>query len=254
MAAEGGTVLAPRCRHRAGDRQRRHRLRHSRSVRQRPHRDHRLPRLRRRLVGPVAVRCHRRSRCAVPGSATARAAADVRPPPDRPRLRRRQGGFDRHDPVRLLVPAAGRPVPRQHAHQRRRARLLHRPPLRAGPGADLGAPPGRLLRRRRMRALVAHRSTHRRRLGDHRPLPHHVDRLRGHRRRLVDSDGRFLRRPGEPVRAAALPARLGLLRSEREGAAADRVEGGGALAVACYLAVVLTGLVVLWRRYRWVER
>ncbi len=32
------------------------------------------------------------------------------------------------------------------------------------------------------------------------------------------------------------------------------VEGGGALAVACYLAVVLTGLVVLWRRYRWVER
>ena len=34
-------------------------------------------------------------------------------------------GRDRHDPVRVLLPAPGRAVRRQHARERRRARLLH---------------------------------------------------------------------------------------------------------------------------------
>ena len=51
------------------------------------------------------------------------------------RLRGGQGGRDRLDPVRVLVPAAGRAVRRQHARQRQRARLLHRPPRRAVEGA-----------------------------------------------------------------------------------------------------------------------
>ena len=86
----------------------------------RPHRDHHLPRLRRRVVGAAAVRRARRSRRDVPRSASARAAADVRPPADRRRLRRRQGRRDRDDPVRVLVPAAGGAVRRQHARQRQR--------------------------------------------------------------------------------------------------------------------------------------
>ncbi|MDP2290660.1 MAG: hypothetical protein Q8M22_05685, partial [Actinomycetota bacterium] len=32
------------------------------------------------------------------------------------------------------------------------------------------------------------------------------------------------------------------------------VAGGGLLATACYLAVLLSGAAVLWWRYRWVER
>ena len=40
---------------------------------------------------------------------------------------RRQARRDRDDPVRVLVPAAGRAVRRQHARERQRARLLHRP-------------------------------------------------------------------------------------------------------------------------------
>src|SRR4051794_15328609 len=32
------------------------------------------------------------------------------------------------------------------------------------------------------------------------------------------------------------------------------VNGGGLLAMATYLVVLLTGMIVLWRRYRWVER
>ena len=32
------------------------------------------------------------------------------------------------------------------------------------------------------------------------------------------------------------------------------VSGGGALSIACYLFVLITGSAVLWRRYRWVER
>ena len=44
-----------------------------------------------------------------------------------------------HDPVRVLVPAAGRAVRRQHARQRQRARLLHRPPRHAVEGAGRGA-------------------------------------------------------------------------------------------------------------------
>ncbi len=34
----------------------------------------------------------------------------------------------------------------------------------------------------------------------------------------------------------------------------NHVAGGGLLALACYLGVLLTGSVVLWWRYRWVER
>ena len=172
VAAEGRAVRAARRRHRPGDRQRRHRLRHPRPAVGRPHRDHHLPRVRRRVVGAAAVRRARRARRHVPRPPPARAAADVRPPADRRRLRRRQGRRDRHDPVRVLVPAPGRAVRRQHARQRQRARLLHRPPRRAVEGAG---------RRRRcwpsttpsigVRHRVADRPAHRRRRGGHRPVP-----------------------------------------------------------------------------------
>ena len=56
---------------------------------------------------------------------------------------RRQGRGDRHDPVRLLVPAPGRAVRRQHARQRQRARVLPRPPRRAveGPASPSSCSP-----------------------------------------------------------------------------------------------------------------
>ncbi len=128
-----------------------------------PHPDHHLPRLRRGVVGPAAVRRHRRARRDVPRPPPARAAADVRPTADRVRLRARQGRGDRDDPVRLLVPAAGGAVRRQHARQQQRAALLHGAPRRPVEGARRGRPAGRVLRRHRLRHLVAHRAPHRRR-------------------------------------------------------------------------------------------
>ena len=52
--------------------------------------------------------------------------ADVRPPAHGRRLRGRQGRRDRDDPVRVLVPAPGRAVRRQHARQRQRPRPTSR--------------------------------------------------------------------------------------------------------------------------------
>ena len=94
--------------------------------------------LRRRVGGAVAVRRAGRARCDVPRPPPARAAADVRPADHRRRLRRGQARRDRDDPVRVLVPAPGRAVRRQHARERQRARLLHRPPRRALEGAARG--------------------------------------------------------------------------------------------------------------------
>ena len=59
-----------------------------------------------------------------------------------------QARRDRDDPLRVLVPAPGRAVRRQHARQRQRARLLHRPSRRAVEGAARGRAAGRVLRRR----------------------------------------------------------------------------------------------------------
>ena len=140
-------------------------------------RDHHLPRLRRRVGRAVAVRRAGRARRHVPGSPPTRAAADVRPADHRRRLRRRQARRDRDDPLRVLVPAPGRAVRRQHARERQRARLLHRPSRRALEGAGRGRAAGRVLRRRRRRDLVAHRPPHRRGRVGHRPLPRHVDRV-----------------------------------------------------------------------------
>ena len=108
-----------------GDRQRRHRLRHARPAS--------LDRIEiityREYVGVSSALLLFVALVApdvdVPRPPPARAAADVRPAADRRRLRARQGRRDRDDPVRLLVPAPGRAVRRQHARQRQRARLLH---------------------------------------------------------------------------------------------------------------------------------
>ena len=85
-------------RHDPGDRQRRHRATSpATSVRRRrADRDHHLPRVRRRVVRAAVVRRARRARRHVPRPAPARAAADVRPPADRRRLRGRQARRDRH--------------------------------------------------------------------------------------------------------------------------------------------------------------
>ena len=65
------------------------------------------------------------------------------------RLRRRQGRGDRHDPVRLLVPAPGRAVRRQHARQRQRPRRTSRGTSTCcGRCPSAVAPAGRVLRRR----------------------------------------------------------------------------------------------------------
>ena len=95
VAPEGRAVRAARHRHDPRDRQRRHRLRDARPVHLPTDRDHHLPRLRRRVVGAVAVRRAGRARRHVPRPPPARAAADVRPAAHRRRLRRREGRRDR---------------------------------------------------------------------------------------------------------------------------------------------------------------
>ncbi len=86
VAAEGRAVHAARHRHDPGDRQRRHRLRHPRPDR-RAHPDHHVPRVRRRLERVARVRRHRRARRPVSRPPPARAAAALRPPDHRRRLR-----------------------------------------------------------------------------------------------------------------------------------------------------------------------
>ena len=213
VAPEGRPVRAARRRHDPGDRQRRHRLRHPRPA-DRPRRDHHLPRLRRRVVGPAAVRRPRRARRRLPRSAPARAAADVRPAADRRRLRHRQGRRDRRHHVRLLVPPPGRAVRRQHARQRQRARLPRRSPRRAVEGPGRRRPAGRLLRRDRRGHRLADRPADRRRSCHHRPVPRHVDRLGDPRRRLR-AGRRIAGRGHQRARPAAVPPRPRLPRPRR---------------------------------------
>ncbi len=219
VAPEGRPVRPARRRDDPGHHQRRHRLRDAQPG-HRPRRDRHLPRLRRRVVGAAAVRRPRRSRRGLPRPPPARAAADVRPPADRGRLRGRQGRGDRHDPVRLLVPPPGRAVRRQHARQRQRTRLLPRPPRRAVEGPAGGRPAGRVLRRDRRRHLVADRPPHRRRGCGHRAVPRDVDRL-GHPRRRRAADG-SIAAAAQRAGPAAVPARHRLPRPHRSDVAARR--------------------------------
>ena len=203
-------------------------------------RDHHLPRVRRRVGRAAAVRRAGRARRHLPRPAPARAAADVRPSDDRRRLRRRQGRRDRDDPVRVLVPAPGRAVRRQHARERQRARLLHRPPRRAVEGAGRGRAARRLLRGHRRRDLVAHRPAHRRRRGGHRPVPRHVDRVG---RSSSATSRRVRRRLGRPRSSTCSRCRCTCAtscssatstRSRRSAASTN----GGLLAIVTYVAVV----------------
>ncbi len=228
MAAEGRAVHAPRSGDDPGDRQRRHRLRHPRSA-PGPHRDHHLPRLRRRVVGAVAVRRAGGSRRHVSRPPTARASADVRPAAHRRRLRRGQGGRDRLDPVRVLVPPAGRALRRQHARQRQRARLPHRSPRRPVEGAARGDPPRRVLRRHRCRDRLAHRSPDRGRRGGDRAVPRHVDLVGHHRRRGLRDRRRLARRPDQRAGVAVVPARPRVPRPRRS----RRRRSPGSTTAAC---------------------
>ena len=165
----------------------------------------------------------------LPRSAPTGAAADVRPTAHRARLRRRQGRGDRVDHVRLLVPAPGGAVPRQHARERQRARLPDGTPRRALEGAGGSARAGRVLRHRRRRRVVVHRPADRRRRVHHRHLPRDVDRRGGLGRRQRPPP-RWLacrghQRPGPP----AVPARRHLPRHGRPALAAQR----GATTVDC---------------------
>lgn len=150
MAAEGGAVRAARGGHHPGHRQRRHRLRHPRPLRRFP--DHHLSRVRRRLVGVAAVRGPRRTGCDVPRPAAPGAAADVRPAAAGRGLRGGQGRVDHDHSVRVLVPAAGGPLRRQHAGQQQRARLRRRSPRRAVEGAARSRSAQPVLRHDRVRA------------------------------------------------------------------------------------------------------
>ena len=55
------------------------------------------------------------------------------------------------------------------------------------------------------RDRVAHRSAHRRRRRDHRPVPRHVDHVRGHRRGALPGGGGS---PGALINVLALPLHL----------------------------------------------
>ena len=188
------------------------------------HPDHHLPRLRRRVGGAAAVRRAGRARRRVPRPPPARAAADVRPADHRRRLRGGEVRRDRDDRLRVLVPAPGRAVRRQHARERQRARLLHRPSRRALEGAARGRAARRVLRRHRRRDLVAHRPPDRRGRVDDRALPRHVDRVGHPRRRRRSSTGGSPAALINVLALAAVPARPGVPRPHRSAVAAQRSE------------------------------
>ena len=218
------------------------------------HPDHHLPRLRRRVVGPAAVRGARRARRHVPRPTAARAAADVRPAAHRRRLRGGEGRRDRDDPVRVLVPAPGRAVRRQHARQRQRARLLHRPPRCPVEGPVAVAAAGHLLRGDRRRDRVAHRSPDRRRRRGHRLVPRHLD-LVGHHRRRHRSTARLDRRRSSTFSRCRCTCAI----SCSSDTSTPSLRSRGRRTAGCSRSprtspCLLVGVGVLLRRYRWVER
>ena len=97
----------------------------------------------------AGVRRPHRARHHVPRPAPAGAAADLRPPAHRRRLRDRQGRRDVRDPVRVLVPPQVVLFVGPDARERRRRAAL-RPRQRRGAlaGAVAVGAPGDLLRRR----------------------------------------------------------------------------------------------------------
>ena len=160
------------------------------------------------------------------------------------------------DPVRVLVPAPGRAVRRQHARQRQRARLLHRPPRRLVEGAARGrrcsplyyAVIGVAIASLTDRRIVAGAAV----IG----LFLVTSITSGdHRRRGLRVRRRLGRRAHQRARAAAVPARPRLPRPHRS----RRRRSTASTTAACspsatYLVVLLIGVGVLLRRYRWVER
>ena len=111
-----------------------------------------------------------------------------------------------------------------------------------------------VLRRHRRRDRVAHRPPDRRRRGDHRAVPRHVDRVGHHRRRDFEFDGGS---PAALINVLALPLYLRdlvFLGHVDPESPLTGVDNGGLLAVATYVVVLLVGVGVLLRRYRWVER
>ena len=209
-----------------------------------PHRDHHLPRLRRRVVGAAAVRRARRSRRHVPRPAPARPAADVRPPADRRRLRGGQGRRDRHDPVRVLVPAR-RSCCSSATCSSATARSTTSPTTSTCSGRCRSRSPllAALLRGHRRRDRVAHRSPHRRRRRGHRAVPRHVDRVGDHRRRGLRAT--TAARPPRCINVLALPLYLRdlvFLGHIDPDSPLAGVDNGGLLAVVVYAVVLLVGL------------
>ena len=191
----------------------------------------------------------------VPRPPPARAAADVRPAAHRRRLRAGQGRRDRDDPVRVLVPAAGRAVRRQHARQRQRARLLHRPPRRAVEGAGRGrrcspctTPSiGVAIASLTDRRIVAGASV----IGLFLVTSIASGILVGD----FEFDGGSAAALHQRARAAAVPARPRVPRPRRSRVAAQRRrQRRAARDRRRTSAVLLVGVGVLLRRYRWVER
>ena len=116
---------------------------------------------------------------------------------------------------------------------------------------------GDLLRGHRGGDLVAVRPAHRRGRVDHRPVPHHVDRVRDHgrapsgervRRRL---GGRAPQRPAPPVRAA----RPRVPRAHRPAGTAQRCQRRRCCSRSSPTSrSSWSAIAILLRRYRWVER
>ena len=256
VAPEGRAVHAPRHRHDPGDRQRRHRLRDARPLPDRTHPDHHLPRVRRRVGGAVAVRRAGRARRHVPRPPPARAPADVRPADHRRRLRAGQARRDRDDRLRVLLPAAGRAVRRQHARQRQRARLLHRPSRRALEGARRRrccspcTTPSSASRSRR--SPIAGSSRARRSSG--------CSSSRRSRRGIFVGDFRVQRRLARPRSSTCSRCRCTCAISCSSATSTARsplsgVSNGGLLAIVIYVAVLVARVArCSLRRYRWVER
>ena len=166
-----------------------------------------------------------------------------------------QGRGDRGDPVRLLVHPPGRPVRRQHARQRQRPRLPHRTPRHPLEGAGGGVPARPVLRRRRRGDRLADR-------------PRIVAGASIIGLFLVTSiasgiivgdefefEERVARRAAQPLRPAAVPARPRVPRRDRTTVRRSPASTtAGCWPSSRTSAVVIVGIAVLLRRYRWVER
>ena len=168
---------------------------------------------------------------------------------------RGQGGRDRLDPVRVLVPPAGRAVRRQHVRQRQRARrtspghlaILWKVPVAVLLLAVYYAVIGVAIASLTDRRIVAGAAV----IGLF--LVTSIT-SRGHGRRDFERDGGSL---AALVNVLALPLYLRdlvFLGHVDPDSPLAGVGGGGSLAVGTYVVVLLVGVGVLLRRYRWVER